>query len=75
MRTERAPLAGREHIMFRSFYQPVSNTIDGDLCEQSRPGTATGYAQPSMETQSGIARQLRPCCPTSGGVVQGSLWA
>jgi splicing factor 3B subunit 3 len=34
MRTERAPLAGREHIMFRSFYQPVSNTIDGDLCEQ-----------------------------------------
>ena len=52
MRTERAPLAGREHIMFRSFYQPVSNTIDGDLCEQSRQGTAAGRTRSSMETYS-----------------------
>eukprot|EP01068_Selenidium_serpulae_P012069 Selendium_serpulae@DN5765_c0_g1_i4.p1 len=34
MRTENPPLCGREHIMFRSYYNPVKNVIDGDLCEQ-----------------------------------------
>ena len=28
------PLAGREHISFRSAYFPVRDVIDGDLCEQ-----------------------------------------
>ena len=50
MRTERAPLSGREHIMFRSFYAPVANTVDGDLCEQ--------YSLLRAETQKQIASEL-----------------
>ena len=33
LRLEAPPLCGREHLAFRSFYAPVANTIDGDLCE------------------------------------------
>ena len=34
MRQEQPPLAGRDHLAFRSFYFPVKDVIDGDLCEQ-----------------------------------------
>ncbi|KAJ0159850.1 Pre-mRNA-splicing factor RSE1 [Colletotrichum tanaceti] len=34
MRTEDAPLAGRDHLMYRSYYVPVKGVIDGDLCER-----------------------------------------
>ncbi|SOV79424.1 splicing factor 3B subunit 3, putative [Plasmodium sp. gorilla clade G3] len=34
LRTEKPPLCGREHIFFRSYYHPVQNVVDGDLCEQ-----------------------------------------
>ncbi|OAA73888.1 pre-mRNA splicing factor RSE1 [Cordyceps fumosorosea ARSEF 2679] len=34
LRTEDAPLAGREHLMYRSYYAPVKGVIDGDLCER-----------------------------------------
>ncbi|RCH93139.1 pre-mRNA-splicing factor rse1, partial [Rhizopus stolonifer] len=34
MRAEASPLAGREHLLYRSYYAPVKNVIDGDLCEQ-----------------------------------------
>ncbi|UXI19321.1 DNA polymerase beta-like [Sarcoptes scabiei] len=34
MRSENAPLCGRDHLAYRSFYFPVKNVIDGDLCEQ-----------------------------------------
>ena len=34
LRIEWAPLSGRDHIMFRSYYSPIKNVIDGDLCEQ-----------------------------------------
>ncbi|KAI8984496.1 CPSF A subunit region-domain-containing protein [Mycotypha africana] len=34
MRAEAAPLAGREHLLYRSYYIPVKSVIDGDLCEQ-----------------------------------------
>jgi splicing factor 3B subunit 3 len=27
------PLAGRDHLIYRSYYVPVKGTIDGDLCE------------------------------------------
>ena len=30
MRTEDAPLAGRDHLIYRSYYVPVKGTIDGD---------------------------------------------
>jgi splicing factor 3B subunit 3 len=34
MRSENPPLCGRDHLSFRSYYFPVRNVIDGDLCEQ-----------------------------------------
>lgn len=34
MRSENPPLCGRDHLAYRSFYFPVKNVIDGDLCEQ-----------------------------------------
>ena len=34
MRGENPPLAGRDHLAYRSSYYPVKNVIDGDLCEQ-----------------------------------------
>lgn len=34
MRSEAPPLAGRDHLLYRSFYIPVKSVIDGDLCEQ-----------------------------------------
>lgn len=34
LRTEDAPLAGRDHLMYRSYYAPVKGVIDGDLCER-----------------------------------------
>uniref|UniRef100_A0A915DN08 Cleavage/polyadenylation specificity factor A subunit C-terminal domain-containing protein n=1 Tax=Ditylenchus dipsaci TaxID=166011 RepID=A0A915DN08_9BILA len=34
MRVEFPPLCGRDHLAYRSFYAPVKNVIDGDLCEQ-----------------------------------------
>ncbi|KDR20301.1 splicing factor 3B subunit 3 [Zootermopsis nevadensis] len=34
MRSENPPLCGRDHLSFRSYYYPVKNVLDGDLCEQ-----------------------------------------
>ncbi|KAG9239240.1 CPSF A subunit region-domain-containing protein [Amylocarpus encephaloides] len=34
MRSEDAPLAGRDHLIYRSYYVPVKGMIDGDLCER-----------------------------------------
>jgi len=34
MRTEDPPLAGRDHLIYRSYYVPVKGVIDGDLCER-----------------------------------------
>ncbi len=34
LRTEDPPLAGRDHLIYRSYYVPVKGTIDGDLCER-----------------------------------------
>ena len=34
MRQEDPPLAGRDHLMYRSYYVPVKGVIDGDLCER-----------------------------------------
>lgn len=34
MRSENPPLCGRDHLSYRSYYYPVKNVIDGDLCEQ-----------------------------------------
>ncbi|KYK67539.1 putative splicing factor 3b, subunit 3, 130kD [Toxoplasma gondii TgCatPRC2] len=50
MRSEKPPLAGREHIMFRSYYHPAKNTVDGDLCES--------YALLPYEDQKRIAQDF-----------------
>lgn len=34
LRAENPPLGGRDHLSYRSYYYPVKNVIDGDLCEQ-----------------------------------------
>jgi len=34
MRNENPPLCGRDHISYRSYYYPIKNVMDGDLCEQ-----------------------------------------
>lgn len=34
MRQEDASAAGRDHLVYRGYYVPVKNTIDGDLCER-----------------------------------------
>ncbi|EED21112.1 nuclear mRNA splicing factor, putative [Talaromyces stipitatus ATCC 10500] len=31
--SQNPPLAGREHLIYRSYYVPVKGVIDGDLCE------------------------------------------
>lgn len=33
VRAELQPLCGRDHLAYRSYYFPVRNVIDGDLCE------------------------------------------
>ena len=34
MRETDSPLCGRDHLMYRSYYQPVKGVVDGDLCER-----------------------------------------
>jgi len=34
IRAEEPPLAGRDHLMYRSYYIPVKGVVDGDLCER-----------------------------------------
>lgn len=34
MRQELSSLCQRDHLSYRSYYQPVKDTIDGDLCER-----------------------------------------
>ncbi|CCG81469.1 putative Nuclear mRNA splicing factor [Taphrina deformans PYCC 5710] len=34
MRSEDAPLGGRDHLMYRGYYAPPKSVIDGDLCER-----------------------------------------
>jgi len=41
---------GREHLSYRSYFSPVKNCVDGDLCEQ--------FAKLPLETQEKIASQL-----------------
>ncbi|XP_072013068.1 splicing factor 3B subunit 3-like [Amphiura filiformis] len=34
MRSEFPPICGRDHLSYRSYFFPLKNVIDGDLCEQ-----------------------------------------
>ncbi|KAL3444645.1 CPSF A subunit region-domain-containing protein [Aspergillus insuetus] len=44
------PLAGRDHLIYRSYYAPVKGVIDGDLCEM--------YFLLSNDTKMMIAAEL-----------------
>ncbi|KAF0289333.1 Splicing factor 3B subunit 3 [Amphibalanus amphitrite] len=50
MRSENGPLCGRDHLSFRSYYFPVKNVLDGDMCEQ--------YNTIDMSKQKSIAEDL-----------------
>ena len=50
LRSEDAPLAGRDHLMYRGYYAPVKGMIDGDLCER--------YALLSNDKKQMIAGEL-----------------
>jgi len=50
LRQQHPPLCGRDHISYRSYYFPVKNVIDGDLCEQ--------FALVDPEKQRQIASEL-----------------
>lgn len=50
MRQEHPPLAGRDHMAYRSAYFPVREVFDGDLCSQ--------YAALPLSKQQAIAAEL-----------------
>eukprot|EP00198_Chlamydomonas_reinhardtii_P011963 XP_001701300.1 nuclear pre-mRNA splicing factor, component of splicing factor 3b [Chlamydomonas reinhardtii] len=50
LRQENPPLAGRDHLAYRSAYFPVRNCVDGDLCSQ--------YASIPMKKQQMIAEAM-----------------
>jgi len=62
MRTEvPAQITGREHLTYRSSYNPVKGVIDGDLCERfmSLPGSRKLAASHSLDTSpDAIQRRL-----------------
>lgn len=50
LRGSNPPLAGRDHLAYRSSYWPVKSCCDGDLCEQ--------FASLDYDKQSAIADEL-----------------
>ncbi|ANB11927.1 Rse1p [Sugiyamaella lignohabitans] len=50
LRENDVPIAGRDHMMYRSYYAPVKSTFDGDLCER--------FATLSHDKQEQIAASL-----------------
>jgi len=50
LRQENTPLCGHDHLAFRSYYFPVKDCIDGDLCEQ--------YGTLDWERQAAIGEEL-----------------
>lgn len=61
MRNENAPLCGRDHLSYRSFYYPVKNVMDGDLCEQFTsldPSKQKSIATDLGRTPNEVAKKL-----------------
>jgi len=50
LRQENPPPCGRDHLAYRSYYFPVKDVVDGDLCEQ--------YTSLDYEKQKTIAEEL-----------------
>jgi splicing factor 3B subunit 3 len=54
-------LCQRDHMSFRSFYQPVRHTLDGDLCERFgmlSPAKQTELAQGVGRTPAEVQKKL-----------------
>jgi len=61
LRQERPPLCGRDHLAFRSYYFPVKDVIDGDLCEQYsllEPARQKAIADELDRTTSEVLKKL-----------------
>jgi len=61
MRSENPPLCGRDHLSFRSYYFPVRNVIDGDLCEQFNsldPNKQKSISEDLDRNPSEVAKKL-----------------
>ncbi|XP_063828077.1 splicing factor 3B subunit 3 isoform X1 [Ostrinia nubilalis] len=61
MRSENSPLCGRDHLSFRSYYYPVKNVIDGDLCEQFNslePAKQKAIASDLERTPAEVSKKL-----------------
>lgn len=61
MRSEHPPLCGRDHLSFRSYYFPVKNVIDGDLCEMFNSmdfSKQKGLADEIDRTPSEVSKKL-----------------
>ncbi|KAK7070838.1 Splicing factor 3B subunit 3 [Halocaridina rubra] len=61
MRTEHPPLCGRDHLSFRSYFFPVKNVIDGDLCEQFNmvdAGKQRSIAEELDKTPNELSKRL-----------------
>jgi len=50
MRQEHQPLTGRDHMSYRSYFHPVKEMVDGDLCEL--------FSSLPLESQRTIAEDL-----------------
>ncbi|XP_037774909.1 splicing factor 3B subunit 3-like, partial [Penaeus monodon] len=61
MRSEHPPLCGRDHLSFRSYFFPVKNVIDGDLCEQFNmvdPGKQRSISEDLDKTPNELSKRL-----------------
>lgn len=61
MRTELPPLCGRDHLAFRSYYYPIRNVLDGDLCEMFNslePAKQKTIAEELDRTPSEVSKKL-----------------
>lgn len=65
LRADDAPLSGRDHLAFRSYFAPVKSTIDGDLIER--------FLVLSTDKREGIAAQLTGAEWTPG-MIDEAIW-
>lgn len=61
MRNEASPLCGRDHLAFRSYYFPVKDCVDGDLCEMYsllEPDRQRAIADELVASPAEVAKKL-----------------
>jgi len=61
LRQENPPLCGRDHLSYRSYYYPVKNVVDGDLCEQYNAldsGKKRSIAEELDRTPAEVSKKL-----------------